>query len=145
MSATTGSAPGSPCSTRRSSPSLWSMRGGCACPGGSPRPTCAAARGSPAQALRGTTASGGEAERRVLVGDQGQRVADHTVVPTEYADHEIENAPRIGTGEQNREPGNDHREERPDVEEGQDYVVRDRQQPLDQRKPPVQPGGIRIG
>ena len=59
-------------------------------------------------------------------------------MPAEYAFDEAEYARRITAGEQDREPGYDHREERGYLQEEQHDVVRDGQQPFDQRQPPVE-------
>src|SRR5229473_1048318 len=48
-------------------------------------------------------------ERRVLVGHQGEGVAVHPVDPAEHADDVIEQAAGIGSGEEDGEPGRDHR------------------------------------
>ena len=67
-------------------------------------------------------------------------------MPAEYAFDEAEYATRVTAGEQDREPGHDHREERSDLQEEQHDVVRDGQQPFDQRQPPVHvAGGVRVG
>lgn len=64
-----------------------------------------------------------QAERRVLVGDERQRVADHPVVPPDHALDEAEQAPRVPAGEEDGEPRPDHRRDRRDVEEEEDDVV----------------------
>jgi hypothetical protein len=85
-------------------------------------------------------------ERRVLVGDEGERVGGHPAGPPEDPLDEREHAPGIGAGEHDGEPRDDHDHERGEVEEGKHHVVRDRGQPLHQRQPPVEIAlGIRIG
>ena len=49
------------------------------------------------------------------------------------ADDEVEQRLRIAAGEEDREPGDDHGEERRNRKKEEDDVVRDREQPLDQR------------
>ena len=82
-----------------------------------------------------------QSEGRVLICDQDERVGDDAVVPAEDAFDEGEYAARVTAGEQDSEPGHDHREERRDVQEEQHDVVRDRQQPFDKGQPPVEVGG----
>src|SRR5215469_6875498 len=69
---------------------------------------CLAARGA---------GSRRQPERRVPVGDQDERVGGDPVVPAEYAFDEAEYVTGITAGEQDREPGHDHREERGDFQE----------------------------
>src|SRR5712691_6918274 len=82
-----------------------------------------------------------QSEGRVLIRDQEERVGDDAVVPAKNAFDEGEYAARVAAGEQDSEPGHDHCEERRDVQEEQHDVVRDGQQPFDQRQPPVEVGG----
>src|SRR5450755_688922 len=85
-------------------------------------------------------------ERRVPIGDQYERVGGDPVVPAEHTFDEAKYATRVTAGEQDREPGHDHREERGDLQEEQHDVMRDGQQPFDQRQPPVEVRGrVRIG
>jgi len=48
--------------------------------------------------------SRGEPERWVAVGDEGEGVADDPVVPSHDADHEVEEALRVATGEDDGDP-----------------------------------------
>jgi hypothetical protein len=85
-------------------------------------------------------------EWRVLIGDQGERVADDAVVSAEDALDEAEHAAPIAAGEQDGEPGRYHDEEQRDFQEEQHDVVRDGEQPFDQWQPPVEvSGGVWIG
>jgi hypothetical protein len=55
-------------------------------------------------------------KRRVLVGDQDERVGDDPVVPANDALHKIKHPFRIKPGEQDSEPGDDHNHDRRDVQ-----------------------------
>ncbi len=65
-------------------------------------------------------------------------VADDSVCPAEHADHEVEEAAWVAAGEEDREPCDDHHDDGGEPEEDEHDVVRDREQPLDERKPAVQ-------
>src|SRR5215216_4268406 len=82
--------------------------------------------------------SGREAERRVPVGDEQERVRRHAKAPAHDTGHEIEHPARVAAGEQDGEPGDDHHDDHRDVEEEQQDVVRDREEPLHQREPAVE-------
>src|SRR5215208_3016104 len=79
-----------------------------------------------------------EAERRIDVGDEDERIGDDAVVPAQDPLDEVEDAARVAAREEDREPGADYREDDPDVEEDEDDEVRDGQKPLDERQPAVQ-------
>src|SRR5918995_3106841 len=83
-------------------------------------------------------ASGREAERRVPVGDEQERVRRDAQAPAHDAGHEIEHPALVPAGEQDGEPGDDHHDDRGDVEEEQHDEVRDREEPLHQREPAVE-------
>ena len=51
-----------------------------------------------------------QAEGRVLVGDQDERVGDDAVAPADDALDEVEQAPRVAAGEQDREPRRSRRD-----------------------------------
>src|ERR1700682_657283 len=79
-------------------------------------PACAlAGTAGPARSL-GAANLGGEAERRVTIGDQRVGIRDHPVGPAAYADEEVEHTAPEATGEQDHEPGREHDEKRRDVE-----------------------------
>src|SRR5207253_5065847 len=82
--------------------------------------------------------SGSDVERRIAIGREQERIGRNPEPPPEYSDHEVEEGARIATRKQYREPGNDDAEERRDAEEPQDDVVRNRQEPLDERQPAIQ-------
>ena len=85
-------------------------------------------------------------ERRVAIGDEDEGVADHAVVPAGHAFDEREDAARIATGEQDREPRADDEQRRGQVEEEQGDVVRDGEEPLDERQPAVEVAfGVGVG
>src|SRR4051812_39410005 len=73
--------------------------------------------------LRNAEGLGAEAERRVFVRDEGERVRDDAVVPAGHALHELEEAARVATCEEDREPREDHDEERRDAHEEEQDVV----------------------
>ena len=80
-----------------------------------------------------------ERERRVAVGTQrAVRVVRDAPGPAQHADVEIEDAPRIATGEQDREEGDDRQHGEGDPEEEQHDEVRDREQPLHEPEPAAQ-------
>src|SRR6266550_3887057 len=82
--------------------------------------------------------SGSGAERRIAIGREQERVGCNPEPPPEHSDDVVEEGARIATRKQYREPGNDDAEERQDAEEPQDDVVRNRQEPLDERQPAIQ-------
>src|SRR5216683_3374680 len=63
-------------------------------------------------------------KRRVLVGDQEERVGKDPVVPPDDPLHEIEHPPGVVPGEQDSEPGDDHHHHHRDVQEREHDVVR---------------------
>src|SRR2546429_9066214 len=82
--------------------------------------------------------SGSGAERRIAIGRKQERIGCNPEPPAEHSDDELEEGARIATRKQYREPGNNDAEERRDAEEPQDKVVRNRQEPLDERQPAIQ-------
>src|SRR5207244_1107727 len=83
---------------------------------------------------------------RVLVGDEYECIGDDTVVPASDALQGVEEAPWVAGGEEDREPGDDDRDDGADEEEEEHDVVRDREEPLDERKPAIEPRlRIRVG
>ena len=87
-------------------------------------------------------ASVGQAERRVSVRREQDRVGRDAEPPAEDPHDEVEQRPGIAPGDQDGEPGNDHAGHGRDGEQAQDDEVRDGEEPLDQRQPAVglQPG-----
>ena len=80
-----------------------------------------------------------ERERRVAVGAQrAVRVERHAPGPAQHAEVEVEDAPRVAAGEQDREEGDDREHDEGDPEEEQHDVVRNRQQPLHEPEPAAQ-------
>ena len=75
-----------------------------------------------------------------MVGGEGEGVADDPVVPAHDADDEVEEVPRVATGEDDGDPCGDGCEDDADVEDEQDEVVRDGEEPLGQRHPTVEVG-----
>src|SRR6476646_1578941 len=69
-----------------------------------------------------------QAERRISVGNECERIADNAVRPAEHTGNEVEQPRGIAAREENREPGEDHREERKEPQEREQEVVRDREQ-----------------
>src|SRR5207247_3622788 len=89
---------------------------------------------------------GAEPERWILVRNEGERVPEDSVVPASDAHDEVERAARIAAGEEDREPRVDDDGEGREAEEQEHDVVRDREDPLDERKPAVQLAlRVRIG
>src|SRR5205823_3549534 len=82
--------------------------------------------------------SGSGAERRIAIGREQERIGCNPEPPPEHSDDEVEEGARITTRKQYREPGNNDAQECRDAEEPQDDVVRDRQEPLDERQPAIQ-------
>src|SRR5207253_1373279 len=82
--------------------------------------------------------SGSDVERRIAIGREQERIGCNPEPPAEHSDDEVEEGTRIATRKQYREPGNNDAEERQDAEEPQDDVVRNRQEPLDERQPAIQ-------
>src|SRR6266480_7870236 len=82
--------------------------------------------------------SGCGAERRIAIGREQERVGCNPEPPPEHSDDEVEEGARIATRKQYREPGSDDAEERQDAEAPEDDVVRNRQEPLDERQPAIQ-------
>ena len=74
----------------------------------------------------------------IAVGHQQECVGSHPQPPATDPDHEVKESPGVLTGRQNGEPGQDHCEEGGNSEKKQDNVMRDREQPLDQGKPPIE-------
>jgi SAM-dependent methyltransferase len=86
-----------------------------------------------------------EPKRRVPVGDEEERVGPDAVRPTTHADDEVEQAAWVAPREEDREPREDHREDRAQPEKHEHDVVRDREEPLHERQPPVElVPGIRV-
>jgi arsenite methyltransferase len=85
------------------------------------------------------TGSRAEPEGRVPVDHEDEGIRDDAVRPAKDPEDEVEQAPWIAAGEEDREPGDDHRHKRRQPEERQQYVVRDREQPLHEREPAVEP------
>src|SRR4051794_34652016 len=83
-----------------------------------------------------------EPEGWVLLGHQ-ERVAAHARAPALGSSDELEEARRVGAGEQDREPRDDQRDEHADPDEVQGDEVRDREDPLDER-PPARDSVLRI-
>jgi hypothetical protein len=79
-----------------------------------------------------------EAEGRVLVGGEHERVGADAVAPAQHAGHVVEEPAREPAREEDREPRHDRDDQHADVEEEEHDVVRNREQPLDQRQPPVE-------
>ena len=73
-----------------------------------------------------------QAEWRIAVGHQQECVGSYPQPPATDPDDEVKEAPRVSTGHQNGEPGQDHCKEAGNAEKEQDEVMRDREQPLDQ-------------
>src|SRR5215470_9436241 len=74
-----------------------------------------------------------QAERRIPVGDENERVPGDAVVPSDDSLHEVEDPARVVPSEHDREPRHDDSEEHPDIQEDQHDVMRDGQEPLHQR------------
>jgi hypothetical protein len=70
-----------------------------------------------------TSALRAQPKRRVLVGDQDERVGNDPVVPADDALHEIKHSPRVVPGEQDGEPGDYHHHNHRDVQEREHDVV----------------------
>src|SRR6476646_1951463 len=68
-----------------------------------------------------------ESEWWVFVGYQDERVADHAVGPAEDPEDEVEEAAWVATGEEDREPSDDHGHHGRDPEEAEHDDVRDRE------------------
>src|SRR5947208_5158025 len=85
-----------------------------------------------------------ESERRILVGHQREGVAVHAVTPPQDANHVAEKTARIGAGEENRKPGNDDGSNGANSEEEENKVMRDGEEPLDQRQPAVHLASVGI-
>src|SRR5438105_10782411 len=65
----------------------------------------ALARGdSRCRAVKATATSSAQPERGVLIGHQRERIPVHPIGPPKDADYEIEQAPGVCAGEENREP-----------------------------------------
>ena len=80
-----------------------------------------------------------ERERRVAVGAEGAvRVVRDAPGPAQHAEVEVEDAPRVAPGEQDREEGDDREHHEGDPEEEEHDEVRDRQQPLHEPEPAAQ-------
>src|SRR5215207_5868155 len=87
-----------------------------------------------------------QGERGVAVRNQDERIAHHAVVPTDHSLDEVEDAARVAPAEEDREPGDEHHDDHRQVEEEQRDVVRDGEQPLDEREPAVELAlGVGIG
>src|SRR5216683_7150731 len=85
-----------------------------------------------------------EPEGRVLVGHQREGIAADSVTPSKHADDEVKKTPRIRACEEDRKPGDDHRDQGPYRKKEENYVVRDREEPLDEGQPAVQQMSVRI-
>jgi hypothetical protein len=80
--------------------------------------------------IRRPATSSGEGERRIAVSDQEGRVRVDTQPPAGDADHEVEQSPRVSSGDQDREPRDDDHEEGSHGQHDEDNEVRDCEQPL---------------
>src|ERR1700737_208177 len=85
-----------------------------------------------------------ELERRIFIGDQEKGVGGDPVAPADHTNDVAEEVLRIPAREDDREPGDDHRDHGADSEEEQDDVMGDGEEPLHQRQPAVQLAGIGI-
>jgi hypothetical protein len=66
-------------------------------------------------------------------------------MPSHHADNEVECSSRVAARQKNGEPREDGDENRSKKQESQHNEVRDRKQPLDKWKPPIElSGNIRI-
>ncbi len=79
-----------------------------------------------------------QAERRVLICDEQESIRLDAQAPPAHPHDEVEQSSRVSAGEEDREPSEYHGEECDDRQQRQHNVVRDRQEPLDQRQPPIQ-------
>ena len=96
--------------------------------------------------VRGVGGVLGQAERGVAVGGQGAvGVVGDPPGPAQDADVEVEDGPGVAAGHQDRHEGHDAEHREGDPQEGQDDVVRDRQQPLDQPEPARGRGRLGVG
>src|SRR5437762_3289903 len=85
-----------------------------------------------------------QSERWVLVGHQREGIAVNAVTPPKHANHVAEETSRIGACEENRKPGNDDRPHGANSEEEENKVMRDGEEPLDQRQPAVHLASVGI-
>ena len=90
---------------------------------------CAQDRASPSQAV----VSGSELEGRISIGDEYKGIGLDPNRPPQDADHEVVERARIAAGEQDHEPADQAQDEGGDIQEEKHDVVRDGQEPLDQR------------
>src|SRR5688500_2700468 len=72
-----------------------------------------------------------QATRRILVGNEEERIRGHSKPVAEHSDHEVEKWPRIAAGEQDGKPGDDHADDSRDDQQSENDVVRNRKKPLD--------------
>src|ERR1035438_1449381 len=90
--------------------------------------------------------SRGEAERRILVGDQCEGVGHDSALPPDNSFHEFKDAPWVSPREQDGEPCDDRSHHRCDGQKDQHDVVGDGQEPLHKRHPPIEIAfGVGIG
>ncbi len=74
----------------------------------------------------------------VTVSYEQPRIGRDTQRPTVYADHEIEKATRVTAGDDDREPRDHNAQPGCDAQDGQNDVVGNGENPLDQRQPMIQ-------
>src|SRR2546425_3847862 len=85
------------------------------------------------------------AERRVFIGYEDERVAGDPIAPPYDPNHEVEEAARVLSGEDDGEPGEDHRHDRPNRQKEEHDVMGNGQQPFHQRKPLIELARVGIG
>src|SRR5260370_34949335 len=78
-----------------------------------------------------------EPEGWIDIGHEREGIAVDAVSPSKHADHEVEETPRIGAGEEDGKPSDDDRYQGPYGKKEENDVVRDAKHPLDQWQPPV--------
>ena len=81
--------------------------------------------GRPPPVQRLVVLSSLEAERRVLVCDQQERVSRNSKAPSEDANHVVEVSRRIPSGKNDGEPGNDRNDQHQETKYGEHDVVGD--------------------
>src|ERR1700694_5038634 len=79
-----------------------------------------------------------QTERRGMVGHQREGIAIDPIAPPEYPNDEIKQSARIRTGEENREPRSDDGDHCREAKKKEHDVVRNGEEPFDERQPSVQ-------
>ena len=85
------------------------------------------------QSPNGLSASGTKPKWWILIGDQNKRVANNSILPANNTLDVVKEGLGVAACEQDRKPDDDDRYAESDPQEEQCHIMRDGQEPLDER------------